>query len=97
MKKKDNTKVKKNKSTVKIPKVKKLAGKKDFKNLMIKDRLVRVCLLLNVLMMIAAVFGLISFQTIGNSMTSFYHVQYETTKMQMEIQKELQEINKNVI
>lgn len=96
MKKKNFAKAEKNKRKLNFPKVKTKAGKKAFKDLTIKERLVKVCLLLNILMMLAAGFGLISFQTIGNSMTSFYHVQYETTKMQMEIQKELQEINKNV-
>lgn len=49
------------------------------------------------LMFLSAVFGIISFQNIGRNMTTFYNIQYETTKNQMEIRKDVQTINKRIL
>lgn len=46
---------------------------------------------------VAAVFSLVSFWLIGSNMTGFYNVQYETTKNQMEIRKDVQTINKRIL
>lgn len=65
---------------------KKIANKIDF-----------ILMLLVILIFLSAVFGLISFQIIGKNMTQFYNVQYETTKNQMEIRKDVQTINKRIL
>lgn len=97
MRKTEIVKVKKNKDKVKRSKVKKPAGKKDFKNLKMNERLQKVFSLLNCLMVVSAVFALLCFQLIGSNMKSFYYKEYETTKMQMEIRRDLQTINKRVL
>lgn len=70
---------------------------KDMQKLKMKDRLSKVLKLLTQLMLVASVFGFICFQVIGSNMTTFYHVQYVTTKDQMEIRKDVQAINKRVL
>lgn len=46
---------------------------------------------------LSSVFALISFRTIGSNLTTFFNVQYETTKKQMEIRKDVQTINKRIL
>lgn len=69
-------------------------GKKEKK---IGERLNAIIRFLIVLLGVAAVFSLVSFQLIGSNMTEFYNVQYETTKNQMEIRKDVQTINKRIL
>lgn len=71
--------------------------KRDFTNLKMKERLSKVFLQLNVLMIVASLFALIGFLLIGMNMNKFYHVEYETTKNQMEIRKDVQTINKRLL
>ncbi|MFW5632773.1 MAG: MCP four helix bundle domain-containing protein [Acetivibrio ethanolgignens] len=63
----------------------------------IGERLNAIIRFLIVLLGVAAVLSLVSFQLIGNNMTEFYNVQYETTKNQMEIRKDVQTINKRIL
>lgn len=63
----------------------------------IEERLKSILNMLNILMIISAVFSLIAFQIIGNKMTSFYHTQYANTKKQMEIRKDIQTISKRAL
>lgn len=58
---------------------------KKFIEMKISKRLNVVFVLLVALIFISSVFALISFQIIGSNMTTFYNVQYQTTKNQMEI------------
>ncbi|MEG1992897.1 MAG: HAMP domain-containing methyl-accepting chemotaxis protein [Acetivibrio sp.] len=68
-----------------------------FSEMKISNRLRRVLTTLIVLIFIASVFSLTAFQFIGRNMTRFYNVQYETTKNQMEIRKDVQTINKRLL
>jgi methyl-accepting chemotaxis protein len=70
---------------------------KNFLKQKISKRLNTVFVLLVSLIIVSSVFALISFQIIGSNMTTFYHVQYETTKNQMEIRKDVQTINKRIL
>lgn len=72
-------------------------GKKNNKNVMISHRLAVLCKQLVGMMAAAAILALIFFQVIGSNMTTFYHVQYETTKNQMEIRKDVQTMNKRIL
>ena len=66
-------------------------------DLKMKERLKTVLNKLNRMMVILAILELICFQLIGSNMTTFYHVQYVTTKNQMEIRKDVQTINKRIL
>ncbi|BBF42885.1 methyl-accepting chemotaxis protein I [Lachnospiraceae bacterium KM106-2] len=46
---------------------------------------------------LATLFSLLGFQLIGSNMHTFYNVQYETTKKQMEIRRDVQTINKRIL
>ncbi|MDD3368402.1 MAG: methyl-accepting chemotaxis protein [Lachnospiraceae bacterium] len=70
---------------------------KNLQELKIAKRLKKVFMLLVVLIFVSSIFALISFQIIGSNMTQFYNVQYETTKDQMEIRKDVQTINKRIL
>lgn len=70
---------------------------KKFLEMKISQRLNVVMTLLVALLIVSSVFALISFQLIGSNMTIFYNVQYETTKNQMEIRKDVQTINKRLL
>ncbi len=63
----------------------------------ISKRLNRVFTVLVALIIVSSLFALISFQIIGSNMSTFYNVQYETTKNQMEIRKDVQTINKRIL
>ena len=63
----------------------------------ISKRLSSVFMILVVLMFVSSAFAVISFQIIGSNMKTFYNVQYETTKNQMEIRKDVQTINKRIL
>lgn len=63
----------------------------------ISKRLASVFMVLVVLMFVSSAFAVISFQIIGSNMKTFYNVQYETTKNQMEIRKDVQTINKRIL
>lgn len=65
--------------------------------LSISTRLKRVFAILVFIIFLSSVFSLVSFRTIGNNMTTFYRIQYETTKKQMEIRKDVQTINKRIL
>ena len=65
--------------------------------LSISTRLKRVFAILVFIIFLSSVFSLVSFRTIGNNMTMFYRIQYETTKKQMEIRKDVQTINKRIL
>lgn len=70
---------------------------KSFSQQNISQKLNFILRLQTALMILSAVFALIGFQLIGNNMTTFYHIQYETTKNQMEIRKDVQTINKRLL
>lgn len=63
----------------------------------ISKRLEVVLKLFVTIIISSSLFALISFQIIGSNMTTFYKVQYETTKSQMEIRKDVQTINKRLL
>ncbi|MDF2886460.1 MAG: methyl-accepting chemotaxis protein [Lacrimispora sp.] len=65
--------------------------------LSISTRLKRVFAILVFIIFLSSVFSLISFRNIGNNMSTFYRIQYETTKKQMEIRKDVQTINKRIL
>lgn len=65
--------------------------------LKISRRLNLVFAVLVFIIFLSSVFSLISFRIIGNNFTTFYKVQYETTKKQMEIRKDVQTINKRIL
>ena len=65
--------------------------------LSISTRLKRVFAILVFIIFLSSVFSLISFRSIGNNMSTFYSIQYETTKKQMEIRKDVQTINKRIL
>lgn len=65
--------------------------------LSISTRLKRVFAILVFIIFLSSVFSLISFRSIGNNMSTFYRIQYETTKKQMEIRKDVQTINKRIL
>lgn len=68
-----------------------------FNKMKISDKLKYIVLLLLGLMFTASAFALISFQIIGRNTTSFYNIEYQTTKNQMEIRKDVQTINKRIL
>lgn len=70
---------------------------KRLNNLKISTRLNRVFIVLVLIIFISSTFSLISFRTIGSNMKTFFYVQYETTKKQMEIRKDVQTINKRLL
>ncbi|MDW2797431.1 methyl-accepting chemotaxis protein [Clostridium boliviensis] len=70
---------------------------KKARKLSISTRLKRVFAILVFIIFLSSVFSLVSFRTIGNNMTTFYRIQYETTKKQMEIRKDVQTINKRIL
>lgn len=70
---------------------------KKARELSISTRLKRVFAILVFIIFLSSVFSLVSFRTIGNNMTTFYRIQYETTKKQMEIRKDVQTINKRIL
>lgn len=70
---------------------------KKFLEMKISKRLNSVFAILVALIIVSSVFALISFQIIGSNMTTFYNVQYQTTKNQMEIRKDVQTINKRIL
>ncbi|MFA9376562.1 MAG: methyl-accepting chemotaxis protein [Lachnotalea sp.] len=70
---------------------------KNFLEMKISKRLNVVFALLVALIIVSSIFALISFQIIGSNMTTFYNVQYQTTKNQMEIRKDVQTINKRIL
>lgn len=72
-------------------------NQKSFTNLKMKERFQKVFSLLNMLMIISAVIALLLFQAIGSNMVQFYRNEYETTKNQMEIRKDVQTINKRLL
>ena len=63
----------------------------------ISARLKRVFAILVSIILLSSAFSLFSFRIIGNNMTKFFHIQYETTKKQMEIRKDVQTINKRIL
>lgn len=63
----------------------------------IGDKLRAIIKTLMILLAVSAAFSLACFQIIGSNMTGFYHVEYETTKTQMEIRKDVQTINKRIL
>lgn len=65
--------------------------------LKISRRLILVFAVLVFIIFLSSVFSLVSFRIIGNNFTTFYNVQYETTKKQMEIRKDVQTINKRIL
>ncbi|MGC6176237.1 methyl-accepting chemotaxis protein [Lacrimispora sp. 38-1] len=70
---------------------------KNSGKLSISTRLKRVFAILVFIIFLSSVFSLVSFRSIGNNMSTFYQVQYETTKKQMEIRKDVQTINKRIL
>lgn len=67
------------------------------KKLKISTRLNRVFAILVAIIFISSAFSLVSFRILGNNMKTFFYVQYETTKNQMEIRKDVQTINKRLL
>ncbi|WP_124065418.1 HAMP domain-containing methyl-accepting chemotaxis protein [Clostridium sp. E02] len=63
----------------------------------ISARLKRVFAILVSIILLSSVFSLFSFRSIGNNMTTFFQIQYDTTKKQMEIRKDVQTINKRIL
>lgn len=50
-----------------------------------------------IIIVVSSVLALIGFQIIGSNLTTFYNVQYVTTKYQLEIRRDIQTINKRVL
>lgn len=63
----------------------------------ISNVLRRAMLLLVLMIMVCSVYSLISFRAIGKNLTTFYNVEYNTTKDQMEIRKDVQTIIKRML
>ncbi len=63
----------------------------------ISRRLNIVFAVLVFIIFLSSIFALFSFRFIGSNMTTFFNVQYETTKKQMEIRKDVQTINKRIL
>lgn len=63
----------------------------------IDERLKSSFRMMAILLVTASVFSIISFWIMGNNMKTFYQVEYETTKNQMEIRKDVQTINKRIL
>lgn len=70
---------------------------KKSSRLKISRRLILVFAVLVFIIFLSSVFSLVSFRIIGSNFTTFYNVQYETTKKQMEIRKDVQTINKRIL
>ena len=70
---------------------------KKSSRLKISRRLNLVFAVLVLIIFLSSVFSLVSFRKIGNHFNTFFHVQYETTKQQMEIRKDVQTINKRML
>lgn len=68
-----------------------------FEHFRMKKRLSHVFAILVSLMILSGVFSFLGFQLIGVNFSSFYHVQHETTKNQLEIRKDIQTINKRIL
>lgn len=57
----------------------------------------KAMLALVVMLVICSVYSLVSFRMIGKNLTTFYQVEYSTTKDQMEIRKDVQTIIKRLL
>lgn len=70
---------------------------KEQKKQKISTALRGAMLLLVMLIVVCSVYALIGFQRIGRNLTTFYNVEYETTKDQMEIRKDVQTMTKRML
>lgn len=68
-----------------------------FTNLKIKNSILSVLAVLIVTMVGIASISYTFFEKIGNTMETFYQVQYVNTKNQMEVRKDIQTINKRIL
>lgn len=68
-----------------------------FANLKIKNSILSVLALLIVTMVGITSISYIFFEKIGDTMETFYNVQYVNTKNQMEVRKDIQTINKRIL
>lgn len=73
------------------------ASKKDYKDLTVEQKLKKIIKYLTTLIMTAAILSIIGFNLIGDTVTTFYKVEYDSEKMQLEIRKDIQIINKKVL
>lgn len=76
---------------------KELMMKLNMMKLNIEQRLKAMLGYLHFLSIVTPVFALVSFWLMGTNMGSFYDVQHETIKQQMEIRKDIQTISKRVL
>lgn len=70
---------------------------RQLEKMTIDERLKSSFRMMAILLVTASVFSIISFWIMGNNMKTFYQVEYETTKNQMEIRKDVQTINKRIL
>lgn len=70
---------------------------KKLENISISQRLKKVFNSMATIIIISSIFAIIGFQVIGSNMNTFYNVQYQTTKNQMEIRKDVQTVNKRIL
>ena len=70
---------------------------KKLENISISQRLKKVFNSMVTIIIISSICAIIGFQVIGSNMTTFYNVQYQTTKNQMEIRKDVQTVNKRIL
>ena len=70
---------------------------KKLENISISQRLKKVFNSMATIIIISSICAIIGFQVIGSNMTTFYNVQYQTTKNQMEIRKDVQTVNKRIL
>lgn len=78
-------------------KKKKLQQKVQQLSKRIGDRLNKLILRMIVILSVSSIFALVSFQLIGNNMTSFYNKEYVASQKQMEIRRDVQTINKRLL
>lgn len=70
---------------------------KKLENISISQRLKKVFNSMATIIIISSICAIIGFQVIGSNMNTFYNVQYQTTKNQMEIRKDVQTVNKRIL
>lgn len=75
----------------------KKSNKRNVQSTTISHQLNRIAMMLVTIILVTSVFALAGFWLIESNMNSFYKVEYETTKKQMEIRKDVQTMNKRIL
>lgn len=72
-------------------------AKKDYKDLTVEHKLKRIIKYLTTLIMSASLLAIIGFNLIGDTITMFYKTEYQSEKLQLEVRKDVQVINKRIL